>query len=145
MALQLSGQLKRFAAIIAVELDVTEGQLTSLEEKLKTMVAEHELAPYVMPIPGVGPEVTAAFLAYVGDGSRFSGPAQVANYIGFAPKIDCSGETNRYGHITHEGCQAVRGVILQAAWSVIRCKERGRLKEKFFLLCERRGKTRSAG
>jgi hypothetical protein len=38
----------------------------------------------------------------------------------------------------------VRGVILQATWSLIRCKEGGRLKEKFFLLAERRGKTRSA-
>jgi len=144
MALHLSGQLERFAAIIGAELGVTEGQLASITEELRTMVAEHELAPYVMSIPGVGPEVAAAFLAYVGDGSRFAGPAQVANYIGFVPRIDCSGETNRYGHITQEGCQAVRGVILQAAWSVIRCKEGGRLKEKFFLLSQRRGKTRSA-
>jgi transposase len=144
MAGRLDGQLERFAAIIAVQLDVTEWQLASLEEELRAMVAEHELAPFIMSIPGVGPEVAAAFLAYVGDGSRFSSPAQVANYIGFVPRIDCSGETNRYGHITQEGCRAVRGVILQAAWSLIRCKEGGRLKEKFFLLSERRGKTRSA-
>jgi hypothetical protein len=35
----------------------------------------------------------------------------------------------------------VLGVILVATWSLIRCKEGGRLKEKFFLLAERRGKT----
>jgi transposase len=139
MAGQLCGHLERFAAIIGVELDVTEQQIASLDGDLRTMVAEHELAPYVMSIPGVGPGVAAAFLAHVGDGSRFAGPAQVANYIGFVPRIDCSGETNRYGHITNEGCRALRGVILQAAWSLIRCKEGGRLKEKFFLLSERRG------
>lgn len=144
MALRRSGQLERFAASIAGELDVTEQQIASLDGDLRTMVAEHELAPYVMSIPGVGPGVAAAFLAYRGDGSRFSSPAQVANYIGFVPRIDCSGETNRYGHITKEGCRAVRAVILQATWSLIRCKEGGRLKEKFFLLSERRGKTRSA-
>ncbi len=38
----------------------------------------------------------------------------------------------------------MRGIILQAAWSLIRCKEGGRLKEKFVHLSERRGKTRSA-
>ena len=44
--------------------------------------------------------VAAAFLAYVGDAKRFSSPARVANYIGLVPRIDCSGETHRYGHIT---------------------------------------------
>ena len=141
---RLSGYLERFAAIIGRELDLSEQQIASLEEEIRTMVAEHELAPYVMSIPGVGPGVAAAFLAYVGDGSRFSNPAQVANYIGFVPRIDCSGETNRYGHITKEGCRTLRAVILQAAWSLIRCKEGGRLQAKFFLLSERRGKTRSA-
>lgn len=144
MAGQLDGRLARFAAVLGKELEVTEEQIASLDEEMRRMVAEHELAPYVMSVPGVGPGVAAAFLAYVGDGSRFSSPAQVANYIGLVPRLDCSGETNRYGHITKEGCRAVRGVILQATWSLIRCKEGGRLKEKFFLLSERRGRTRSA-
>ena len=144
MAGQLDGRLARYAAVLGKELEVTEEQIASLDEEMRSMVAEHELAPYVMSVPGVGPGVAAAFLAYVGDGSRFSSPAQVANYIGLVPRLDCSGETNRYGHITKEGCRAVRGVILQATWSLIRCKEGGRLKEKFFLLSERRGRTRSA-
>jgi len=144
MAGRLDGFLARFAAVIGRELDATEEEIASLEKELREMVAQHELAPYVMSVPGVGPGVAAAFLAYVGDGSRFSSPAQVANYIGLVPRLDCSGETNRYGHITKEGCRAVRGVILQATWSLIRCKEGGRLKEKFFLLSERRGRTRSA-
>lgn len=144
MATRLEGYLARFAAAIERELSVTEQEIAALDQELQTMVAEHELAPYLLSIPGVGPGVAAAFLAYVGDGKRFSSPAQVANYIGLVPRLDCSGETNRYGHITGEGCRAVRGVILQATWSLIRCKEGGRLKEKFFLLAERRGKTRSA-
>jgi transposase len=144
MAVRLEGYLARFAAAIERELSVTEQEIAALDQELQSMVAEHELAPYVLSIPGVGPGVAAAFLAYVGDGKRFSSPAQVANYIGLVPRLDCSGETNRYGHITREGCRAVRGVILQATWSLIRCKQGGRLKEKFFLLAERRGKTRSA-
>jgi transposase len=144
MAEQLTDYLARFASIIEKELTITEEQIAGLDKEIRMMVAEHELAPYVMSMPGVGPGVAAAFLAYVGDGSRFSGPAQVANYIGLVPRIDCSGETNRYGHITKDGCRAIRGVILQSTWALIRCKEGGRLKEKFFLLSERKGKTKSA-
>lgn len=144
MSEQLSDYLARFAAMLGKELLVTEEQIASLDADIRSMVAEHELAPYVMSLPGVGPGVAAAFLAYVGDGSRFSSPAQVANYIGLVPRIDCSGETNRYGRITKEGCRAIRGIILQATWSLVRCKEGGRLKAKFFLLSERKGKTKSA-
>jgi transposase len=144
MATRLSGYQARFALMLGKELDLTEEQIAAIDSDLRALVAEHELAPYIMSIPGVGPGVAAAFLAYVGDGSRFSSQAQVANYIGLVPRLDCSGETNRYGHITKQGCRAIRGVILQATWSLIRCKEGGRLKEKFFLLSERRGKTRSA-
>lgn len=144
MATHLNGYLAQFAVVIGRELGVTEQEIASLDQELQTMIAAHELAPYVLSIPGVGPGVAAAFLAYVGDGKRFSNPAQVANYVGLVPRLDCSGQTNRYGHISKEGCRAMRGIILQAAWSLIRCKEGGRLKEKFVLLSERRGKTRSA-
>ena len=142
MAERLEGQLARFAAIIGRELMVTERELADADAegyggRARTCAVRHVAT-------GVGPGVAAAFLAYVGDGRRFSSPAQVANYMGLVPRLDCSGETNRYGHITKEGCRAVRGVIMQATWSLIRCKEGGRLNEKFFLLSERRGKTRSA-
>jgi len=93
MAARLDGYLARFAAAIERELSVTEQEIAALDQELRTMVAEHELAPYVLSVPGVGPGVAAAFLAYVGDGKRFSSPAQVANYIGLVPRLDCSGET----------------------------------------------------
>jgi transposase len=108
------------------------------------MVREHELAPYVMSIPGVGTGVAGAFLAYVGDGSRFSKAAEVANYVGLVPRLDCSGDTNRYGSITKMGCRALRGVILQSVWSLTQNKEGGRLKAKYFQLAERMSKGKSA-
>ena len=55
------------------------------------MIAAHELAPYVLSIPRVGPGVAAAFLAYLGDRKSLASPAQVANFIGLAPRLDCFG------------------------------------------------------
>lgn len=144
MCLKLSEDHQWAAKMIESELGITEAQIAMLDDRIEGLIAEHELSPYVMSIPGVGPGVAAAFLAFVGDGKRFSSPAQVANYVGLIPRIDCSGETNRYGRITKDGCRAIRGVILQATWSLLRCKEGGRLQAKFFLLCERKGRTKSA-
>ncbi len=132
------------ATMIEEELAVSEAQLSKIDAELKAMVCDHELAPYVMSMPGVGIGVAAVYLAYVGDGRRFSSPAQVANYCGLVPRIDCSGETNKYGSITKEGCRAIRGTILQATWSLSRCKDGGRLKQKFLALSGRKGRTKSA-
>ena len=142
---ELGESQKIFAEILEKELEITEEQLQKIDNEIKARVASNELAPYVMSIPGVGIGVAAAFLAYVGDGSRFSKASEVANYVGFVPRIDSSGETNRYGSITKTGCQALRGVIVQSAWSLLRCTENGgRLREKLFLMRERIGKTKSA-
>jgi transposase len=107
-------------------------------------VRSHELAPYVLPVPGAGTGIASAFLAYAGDRSRFGKPPEAANYAGLAPRADCSGHTNRYGHITKAGCRPLRAVILQASWSLLRAKEGGRLQTKFHELNERMGKTKSA-
>ena len=89
--------------------------------------------------------LAAAFLAYIGDGSRFSKASEVANYVGLVPKIDSSGETTRSGHITKAGCRALRGTIIQSVWTLVRCKSGGGwLQTKFFLLNERMSKTKSA-
>jgi transposase len=136
--------LSLIADMIEQELAVVENHLHTLEEKISTMVREHALAPYVMSIPGVGTGVAGAFLAYVGDGSRFSKVSEVANYVGLVPRLDCSGDTNRYGSITKMGCRALRGIILQSVWSLIQTKEGGRLNNKYFLLAERMSNGKSA-
>ena len=104
----------------------------------------HELAPYVMSIPGIGIEIAAALLAYLGDGSRFSTAARVSNYAGLAPRVDCSGETERYGGIArYQFCHAIRGVVLEGVWAMI-WSGKGPLFEKYEELSGRMNKRKSA-
>ncbi|RPJ04737.1 MAG: IS110 family transposase, partial [Spirochaetaceae bacterium] len=91
-------------------------------------------------VPGAGPSLTMAFIAHLGDGSRFDNAAQVSNYVGFVPRLDISGKQVRMGHITKRGCKHIRRVAVQSAWALIRSKEGGYLKEKYQDLRERRGK-----
>jgi transposase len=97
-----------------------------------------------MSVPGVGPGLAAAFLAYIGDGKRFSKASEVAHYVGLVPRVDCSGETKRYGNILPGGNRALRSIILQCAWSLVRSGNGGRLQEKYRELTGRMSKTKSA-
>ncbi len=121
-------------------IDILESQIEQLECAQIEALRENELTPFVMSVPGVGPSCAMAFLAYVGDGSRFSRAAEVSNYVGIVPRVDQSGETARYGHITKIGCVPIRRVAIQSAWALTRSTDGGFLKKKFFSIADRRGK-----
>jgi transposase len=125
---------------IVIVLDMLEGQIEQLEHEQIEALRENELTPFVMSVPGVGPSFAMAFLAYVGDGSRFSRASEVSNYVGIVPRVDQSGDTARYGHITKMGCVPIRRVAIQAAWSLVRSSDGGALRKKFFEIADRRGK-----
>ena len=135
---------KLIAESIERELEVVEREPAVFKEKIAEAVRESEPAPYIMSIPGVGPSLAAAFIAYVGDGQRFSSAGEAANYAGLTPALECSGETVRYGHIQRSGCRALRSVIVQGAWALSRSSGGGRLKAKFLALSGRMSKTKSA-
>jgi len=139
----LEGFFKITAEALCREIDTTETNIGELEQELSAIVAKDELAPYLLSVPGVGPNVVTAFLAFIGNGDRFANAAQVANYAGLVPRVDCSGETERRGGITKSGNPILRRLMLQAAWSLTRSRDGGRLKVKYAYFLERKGKMRS--
>jgi transposase len=78
----------------------------------------------------------------MGDGSRFSTGVQVSNYLGFVPRLDYSGTIERNGPITKQGNGYLRGLLVQAAWSMVRCKKEGSLKERYVCLTAFGGKCK---
>lgn len=66
-------------------------------------------------IPGFGPLTAQAYLAALGDWSRFPNPEHAASYLGLVPSIRASGSKERRGHITKEGPSYVRWLLVQAA------------------------------
>jgi transposase len=142
---ELPVELQAEAALLEEQLIVFEKQLKEAEAKVLERTRDNELTPYVMSIPGVGPGIAGALLAHLGDGSRFSKASQVANYAGLTPKVDCSGDTERYGRIAKKFyCKAIRSVVLEGVWAMTRSKEGGALLAKYQNLKGRIGKKKSA-
>ena len=141
---ELSEEMQGEADLLEEQLKVFERQLEGMREKVAERVRSNELAQYVMSIPGIGVEIAGVLLAYLGDGSRFSTAAQVANYAGLVPRVDCSGMTERYGGIArHEFCHPIRGVVLEGVWALVR-SGKGPLYEKYEELSGRMNKRKSA-
>jgi transposase len=127
----LRGQEREEAEYILKHLELYEQRITELRKKIKQESKTDENMKRLQSIAGVGPIVAYAFVAHVGDGSRFSKGAQVSNYLGFVPRLDYSGTIQRHGHISKRGNGYLRGLVVQAAWSAVRSKSGGALRERY--------------
>ncbi|EKP05221.1 transposase, IS116/IS110/IS902 family [Leptospira kirschneri str. 2008720114] len=68
-----------------------------------------------------------AIMSYMGDCKRFSSAKQAAYY----------------GRIVNRGCHSIRRVIVQAAWSLVRCQYGGKIKEFYQRLYPKKGSKKS--
>ena len=127
----LRGQEREDAEYILKHLELHEQRMGELKKKIQKEAKTDEDMKRLQSIAGVGPVVAYAYVAHVGDGSRFNRGAQVSNYLGFVPRLDYSGTIQRHGHISKRGNGYLRGLLVQAAWSAVRSKSGGALRERY--------------
>jgi len=128
----LTGQEREEAEWILKHLDLHDERIKELKSRINKEAKKDEDMKNLQTIAGVGPVVAYAYAAHVGDGSRFSSGSQVSNYLGFVPRLDYSGETQRQGHITKRGNGYLRGLLARAAWVAVRFRKGGVLRERYF-------------
>lgn len=109
----LFGDLDHFACQVAVA-DAALAQLMTTER--------HATAAALLDrVPGVGPVTIMAFLTELPCPGRFATGEQVASFVGLAPRVRRSGTTVRSGPIVKAGNGTLRAVLVEAAWSWVRC------------------------
>jgi transposase len=141
----LTGHEHEEAEWLLKYLELHEQRINELRKKIKEEAKNDEDMKRLQSIPGVGPIAAYAFAAHVGDGSRVSKGAQVSNYLGFVPRLDYSGTIQRHGHITKRGNGYLRGLLVQAAWSMTLSKKGGALctRYKYYTLCQEASKKKT--
>ena len=141
--LKLSDRPKLEAMRLLSEIDFFEEHIRQIEAEMAVTLEGDSKAEVLFSMPGIGPQTALAFLAHIGDGSRFSKGRQVSNYVGMTPRIYSSGETERIGHISKHGCRALRSIIVQSAWSAVHTKKSNVFKRKYEELVPRIGKKKA--
>ncbi|EKR91659.1 transposase, IS116/IS110/IS902 family [Leptospira santarosai str. CBC379] len=126
----LPSRYQKEAERILKVLDLVEQNLKLIEEEIKEALRKNQTyTQTIMSMPGIGMITSLAILSYMGDCKRFSSAKQAAYYVGLVPRVDISGDSAYYGRIVNRGCHSIRRVIVQAAWSLVRCQHGGKLKE----------------
>ena len=103
-------------------LDFLRREILDLELQIRNYVRTHHNKEYkrLMSIPGIGPIVSQAVLAEVGDINRFKRIDDLCSFIGLVPNIYQSGDTLRVGGLTNRCHSILRSYFVESAWIAVR-------------------------
>ena len=88
------------------------------DEQLLLELAQHPTAQLLMTFPGVGIVTALTIISEVDDFGRFSSGKKLASFAGLVPRQRSSGETIRYGSITHAGPAPLRTALVETAMRI---------------------------
>jgi transposase len=97
-----------------------EERVARLEAAIRAAVPDWSLAAVVealMAMRGIDMIAATAFLAEIGDLSRFQTPRELMGYLGLVPSEQSTGDTIKRGPITKAGNRRARRVLVESAWS----------------------------
>ena len=119
---------------ILKKLELVETQIEEVEELLDKEIDGDKNIEKLTEIPGVGKQLASAYVAFIGDGSRFPNASTIGAATGLVPRLDMSSTVCRMGHITKCGNKNLRTLLILAAWSHVRSRDGGALKDKFLFM-----------
>jgi transposase len=73
----------------------------------------------LMTVPGIGPIISSATVAAIGNGDAFSKGRDFAAWLGIVPKQFSTGDRTILGSISRQGNRYLRALFVQAAWVVL--------------------------
>jgi transposase len=122
-------------------LDRLVNQQVAQVKKLAEEKRYHEKVKILCTIPGVGVLAAMELLVELQDVSRFQKADQIAAYVGLTPSQYSSADKIRMGRITSIGKNALRALLVQASWQLIR--KDGVMHEKYERIKARSGGKRA--
>ena len=136
------GAVRRSYRTVLTEMQGLEELKEEIEEQVRR-AGHEERVRFLESVPGIGPVISRAVVAYLGDGQRFKNGRKFGAYNGMTPSVDQTGiRQAQLGHITRQGPSVLRRLFVQAAQCALRCQafQRTRWWEWFQRLQRRRGR-----
>src|SRR6266516_218614 len=102
------------------------GDWRRLDERIEALSGEIEAIAHrdagcerLMSVPGIGPIISSAMVAAIGNGDAFPKGRDFAAWLGLVPKQISTGDRTILGKISKRGNRYLRVLFVQAAWVVL--------------------------
>lgn len=107
-------------AQLAADLDTINERIAAVEKLVKAALARHELAPVITSLPGMGPILSAEFIALAGGIDRYTNAGALAAHAGLVPVLRHSGTIKNHQVRPHRFHRGLRRVFSQSTLSALR-------------------------
>ena len=101
-------------------IDQLDGQISLLEQELRSLLRGHPYLRLLQTCPGIGPILAATIAAELGEIERFPSARKLAGYTGLCPRVNQSGERDRRGPLRKNGPRYLRWALIEAAHTASR-------------------------
>lgn len=96
--------------------ELAQAHIGLLEAELaKAVETQRAVMAHLRSVPGIGLITASSFVAVVGTPTRFVDSNHIVSYLGLAPSMYDSGESERHGRITKAGSSAMRALLCEVA------------------------------
>lgn len=141
---ELEGSVPAQVERLLLIIEALNLQIRDADKEVRQLVKPNETCQRLMTAPGIGPVTALRFVATIDDVSRFATAHDVQSYLGLTPGENSSSMRVRRTRLTKAGSPQMRWLLVQAAWTALRCAPNDPMVRWAKQVAERRGKQIAA-
>jgi transposase len=94
-------------------------RIETVSTEIEALALQDDSCQRLMTVPGVGPIISSAMVAAIGNGAGFKQGRDFSAWLGLVPKQESTGDRTILGKISKRGNKYVRTLFVQAAHVVL--------------------------
>lgn len=111
----LSGRFRNLASALRDEWGELEAKIATVTEEIGRISRSNEGCKRLRAIPGIGPIISTALIAAVGNATAFKSGRDLASWLGLVPRQHSSGGKTKLLGISKRGNQYLRKLLVEGA------------------------------
>jgi transposase len=115
----LSPRMVRLIAYLSEDWRRLDARIEAVSSEIETLAENDGSCQRLMTVPGVGPIISSAVVAAIGNGSGFHQGRDFGAWLGLVPKQESTGDRTKLGKISKRGNKYLRTLFVQAAHVVL--------------------------
>ena len=115
----LSPRMMRIIEDLAGDWRRLDERIEGLSAEITALARQDAACARLMTVPGIGPIISSAMVAAIGNGGAFSKGRDFGAWLGLVPKQISTGDRTILGKISKQGNRYLRVLFVQAAWVVL--------------------------
>ena len=115
----LSPRMVRLIADLAEDWRRLDERIATVSAEIEALAKQDDGCQRLMSVPGVGPIISSAVVAAIGNGAGFRQGRDFGAWLGLVPKQESTGDRTMLGKISKRGNKYLRTLFVQAAHVVL--------------------------